>query len=91
MRCGQYRYWGPLAGGTGGRLGGAASALKTAHLAGMKNPAIFFANEAYLPFNGLNYAKTATDGASFTQFVSTAAPDAAACTGTINPPGTIPP
>jgi hypothetical protein len=91
VRCGQYRYWGPLAGGTGGRLGGAASALKTAHLAGMKNPAIFFANEAYLPFNGLNYAKTATDGASFTQFVSTAAPDAAACTGTINPPGTIPP
>ncbi|HTO69266.1 MAG TPA: hypothetical protein VMR31_05340 [Myxococcota bacterium] len=91
VRCGMYRYWGPLAGGTGGRLGGVATAPKTAHLAAMKNPAIFFANEAYAPFSGLNYAKTATDGASFTQFVSTAPPDANACPGTIAPPGTIPP
>jgi hypothetical protein len=91
VRCGLYRYWGPLAGGTGGRLGGVATAPKTAHLAAMKNASIFFANEAYAPFSGLNYAKTATDGASFTQFVSTAAPDANACPGTINPPGVIPP
>ena len=90
VRCGVYRYWGPLAGGTGGRLGGVATAPKTAHLAAMANPAIFFASESYAPFAGLNYAKSATDGASFTQFVSTAPPDAAACPGTVNPPEPIP-
>ena len=90
VRCGLYRYWGPLAGGTGGRLGGVSTAQRVAHQLAMKTPQIFFANNAYLPFNGLNYAKSATDGASFTQFVSTAPPDAAACPGTINPPEPIP-
>ncbi|MFI5317396.1 MAG: hypothetical protein ACHQ6T_16980, partial [Myxococcota bacterium] len=96
-RCGLYRFWGPLAGGTGGRLGGAASDPKTAHRAAMKTPAIFYANEAYLPVNGLNYTKVATDGVTTAQFVSPALSDpngnalSASCPGTINPPGTIPP
>ena len=93
VACGLYRYWGPLAGGTGGRLGGVSTPFKTAHQAAMKNPAVFFANESYLPFNGLNYAKSATDGASFTQFVSPSLGDPNfpnACPGTINPPSAIP-
>ncbi|HTO05719.1 MAG TPA: hypothetical protein VMR86_01575 [Myxococcota bacterium] len=89
-RCGLYRYWGPLAGGTGGRLGGIATDPKTGHRFAMKVAQIFVTNESYLPSNGLNYNKTATDGASVTQFVSPAFPAADACPGSINPPGTIP-
>jgi hypothetical protein len=90
-RCGLYRYWGPLAGGSGPRLGaGVLTAFETAHKSAMKNPSIYLANEAYLPFAGLNFAKTATDGAYFTQFVSTPNGAADACPGTINPPIAIP-
>jgi len=94
VRCGLYRYWGPLAGGTGGRLGGASTPQRTQHRVAMKTPQIFFANNAYLPFNGLNYAKSATDGATFTQFVSPTPTDpnfpGQSCPGTINPPERIP-
>jgi len=90
-RCGLYRYWGPLAGGTGGRLGGIATDPKTGHRFAMKVPQIFTSNESYLPFTGLNYSKSATDGASIAQFVSTAPPATDACPGAINPPGTVPP
>src|SRR5262249_32152964 len=90
-RCGLYRYWGPLAGGTGGRLGGIATDPKTGHRFAMKVPQIFTTNESYLPSTGLNYNKPATDGQSTTQFVSTAFPATDACPGSINPPGTVPP
>jgi hypothetical protein len=88
-RCGLYRYWGPLAGGTGSRFA-SVSVNATQHRAAMKVPNIFVNNEAYLPTNGINYNKTATDGAYSSQFVSTANGAADACPGTINPPGAIP-
>ena len=90
-RCGLYRYWGPLAGGSGSRLGaGVTTAFETAHKAAMKNPSLYLNNEAYLPFAGLNFSKTATDGAYSSQFVSTANGAADACPGFVPAVGTIP-
>ena len=61
--------------------------------AAMRNKAVFFANNSYLPLQLMNYSKSATDGASFAQFASPTflSDPNNACPGTINPPGTIPP
>jgi hypothetical protein len=71
VRCGHYRYWGPLAGGVGQHNPG-GSAFITAHRNGLKNGAIFTNALAYLPLGSVGFTKNATDGSYSMQFVPTA-------------------
>jgi hypothetical protein len=79
VRCGHYRFWGPLAGGVGTHNPG-GSAFITAHRAGLKNAAVYTNALAYLPLGGVGFSKNATDGSYSIAFVPTtcsAAPAAA--------------
>jgi hypothetical protein len=76
VRCGHYRWWGPLAGGLGTHNPG--SAFVTAHRAALKNPAVYAASVAYLPLDGVGFTKTATDGFYSISFVPTSCPAAPA-------------
>jgi len=75
VKCGHYRYWGPLAGGVGTHNAG-GSAFITAHRAGLKNKAVFVNALAYLPLNAVGFTKSATDGAYSIQFLPTTCPAA---------------
>jgi hypothetical protein len=77
VRCGHYRFWGPLAGGVGGHNPG-GSAFITAHRAGLKNGAVFTNALAYLPLGSVGFTKNATDGSYSIQFVPTACSSAPA-------------
>ena len=81
VKCGAYRYWGPLASGIGGRNPSGTPYI-TAHLAALKKPAVYAAGNAYLPLPAIGFAKTATDGAYTIAFVPTTCPGA--------PPAEIP-
>ena len=51
VKCGHYRFWGPLAGGVGTHNPG-GSAFITAHRAALKNKAVYVNALAYLPLGG---------------------------------------
>jgi hypothetical protein len=75
VRCGHYRYWGPLAGGIGQHNPG-GSAFITAHRAALKNKAVYANAQAYLPLGSVGFSKNATDGSYAIQFVPTTCPAA---------------
>jgi len=89
VRCGHYRYWGPLAGGVGSHNPG-GSPFITAHRAGLKNKAVFTNAVAYLPLNSVGFVKSATDGAYSIQFVPTTCPAAPPAELTISASPTAP-
>ena len=70
VRCGHYRFWGPLAGGVGTHNPG-GSAFITAHRAGLKNSAVYTNALAYLPLGGVGFTKNATDGSYSIAFIPT--------------------
>lgn len=79
VKCGHYRFWGPLAGGVGAHNPG-GSAFITAHRAALKNRNVYTNAVAYLPLNSVGFTKNATDGAYSIAFLPTtcsAAPPAA--------------
>ena len=74
VKCGQYRFWGPLAGGRpnnpalSDRGNATATAAETAHRFALASPAAFPSAVAYLPFGsasqgGVAVRKNVTDGA----------------------------
>ena len=75
VKCGHYRFWGPLAGGVGTHNAG-GSAFITAHRAALKNKAVFVNAVAYLPLNSVGFTKNATDGAYSISFLPTSCPAA---------------
>jgi hypothetical protein len=81
VKCGAYRYWGPLASGIGGRNPSGTPYI-TAHLGALKKPAVYAAGNAYLPLPAIGFSKTSTDGAYTIAFVPTTCPGA--------PPAEIP-
>jgi hypothetical protein len=74
VKCGHYRWWGPLAGGVGPKNPG--SAFVTAHRSALKNPTVYANKLAYLPLNGVAFSKQATDGAYTITFIPTSCPAA---------------
>jgi hypothetical protein len=77
VKCGHYRFWGPLAGGVGARNAG-GSAFITAHRAALKNGAVYTNALAYLPLGKVGFTKNATDGSYSMQFVPTSCSSAPA-------------
>lgn len=75
VKCGHYRYWGPLAGGIGQHNPG-GSAFITAHRAALKNKNVYLNAVAYLPLGAVGFTKNATDGSYAIQFVPTTCPAA---------------
>jgi len=78
VKCGHYRYWGPLAGGLGAHNGG-ASVFITAHRAALKTQSIYVNANAYIPFGvntGVGVVKSSVDGPYSIQFVPTSCPAA---------------
>jgi hypothetical protein len=75
VKCGHYRYWGPLAGGVGQHNPG-GSPFITAHRAALKNKAVFVNALAYLPLGAVGFTKNATDGAYSISFLPTSCPAA---------------
>jgi hypothetical protein len=71
VRCGHYRYWGPLSGGVGQHNPG-GSAFITAHRAALKNGAVYTNALAYLPLGSVGFTKNATDGSYSISFIPTA-------------------
>jgi ABC-type phosphate transport system substrate-binding protein len=75
VKCGHYRYWGPLAGGIGQHNPG-GSPFITAHRSSLKKKVVYAASQAYLPTNEVGFVKSATDGAYSIQFLPTTCPAA---------------
>ena len=73
VKCGHYRYWGPLAGGVGTHNPG-GSPFITAHRAGLKKKVVFANATAYLPLNEVGFTKNATDGSYSIAFLPTSCP-----------------
>jgi len=71
VRCGHYRYWGPLAGGVGQHNPGGSQFI-TAHRAALKNGTVYTNALAYLPLGAVGFTKNATDGSYSVSFVPTA-------------------
>jgi hypothetical protein len=54
VKCGMWPYWGPLTGGTGIHSGFLLSnTFVAAHLANLRNQAVFSTGEDYLPLGGI--------------------------------------
>ena len=94
VKCGQYRFWGPLAGGRpnnpalSDRGNATATAAETAHRFALASPAAFPSAVAYLPFGsasqgGVAVRKNVTDGAYTLGFRPNN------CPAQPNPPGNI--
>jgi ABC-type phosphate transport system substrate-binding protein len=75
VKCGHYRFWGPLAGGVGAH-NPSGSAFITAHRAALKNKNVFLNAVAYLPLGGVGFTKNATDGSYSIAFLPTTCPAA---------------
>jgi hypothetical protein len=75
VKCGHYRFWGPLAGGVGAHNSG-GSVFITAHRAALKNKNVFTNAVAYLPLGAVGFTKNATDGAYSISFLPTTCPAA---------------
>jgi hypothetical protein len=73
VKCGQYRFWGPLTSGVGPRNGGASDFI-TAHRAALKSASVYANAQAYLPVGKIGFVKAATDGAYSIAFVPTTCP-----------------
>lgn len=95
VKCGGYRFWGPLAGGynvfgttptglTGYRGNATPTRYEAADFTALKKPAVFATNPSYLPLDGVAVSKSATDGAYTLKFVPSN------CPAQPNPPALIP-
>lgn len=62
VRCGLYRFWGPLAGGLGPLEGATPGTFSAMHERALSAPAAFLGNGGYLPKSGNPYTKANTDG-----------------------------
>jgi hypothetical protein len=93
VKCGHYRWWGPLAGGRpddpglSDRGNVVATAHENAHRAALSNPAV--ATDFYIPFGnaalgGVAVRKNVTDGAYGVFFAPTGCPAQPDPVGTIN-------
>jgi len=93
VKCGHWRWWGPLAGGLGQHNGGASDFI-TAHRGALKNSAVYANAVAYVPLGantGVGFTKGATDGSYSIQFVPTSCPAAPPAEDTISAsPTTLP-
>jgi hypothetical protein len=77
VRCGHYRYWGPVADGVGARNPGGSSFL-IAHQTALRNPAVSANAVGFLPIGLVGFTKNATDGAYSIGFIPTTCPAAPA-------------
>jgi hypothetical protein len=93
VKCGHYRFWGPLAGGRpddpalSDRGNVAATVHETAHRGALSNPAV--ATDFYVPFGnaalgGVAVRKNVTDGAYTVNFAPTGCPSEPDPVGTIH-------
>ena len=73
VKCGLYRFWGPLAGGVGARNPG-GSAFITAYFSTLTKPVAFTSAVAYLPLPSIGLTKSVTDGTYSLSFVPTSCP-----------------
>jgi hypothetical protein len=83
VKCGQYPYWGPLAGGDGARNSG-ANVFGTAHRSALKSLLVYPSGNNYIPLGtantGVSYTKTRTAGVYGFKFIPNN------CPGFANPP-----
>ena len=81
MKCGLYRFWGPLTLGNGAHNPG-GSAFITSFRSAMLSTFVFAAVKDYLPLSNTGFTKSATDGSYSLSFIPTTCPAA--------PPAEIP-
>ncbi len=80
VKCGHYRWWGPLSGGrannpaTSSRGNATINAFEAAHRDGLRNKILFASFESYLPLSGVGFTKNVTDGGYTLQFAPQGCP-----------------
>jgi hypothetical protein len=75
VKCGAYRFWGPLSGGIGS-FAAVGDIYVTGHRNALQTGAVFAANPGFLPKKEIGFNKSVTDGLYSVQFIPTTCPNA---------------